>query len=524
MTTLSSLLVLLLALGQTWGGSSVEGGRTSPDGFEEIQIDLPAGEHLKNTGGRDGAGLCVFTSVEHAGRWQNVSSVGGFQAKMTKELGGGYPSKLEKMMSKYCGDAQYLQYEGTDPSLIKLALATCRMPAVTYGYSPRYGPGKIAHMVNVAHLSDKWAAVLDNNFPGDHRYEWMSPEEFRKRWISGGGGWAVFLLAPPPPPLPGNKKRETLIGSRWGDQGCPSVEGESSSEYNWVEFGDGDPDQIALYRKTVQAGVWSRQGRYYRPILKDGTFGPRQETAPLAPPQKKIEQGAPLFGVVREKLDQGEKFSIGGREIDRTRACQILKSGGNLDDDRSKLRLTVIGSESECAAVSKDLRENPELKRLSDHCLIQCYRPTDWAVADIGFSAGAPRIVVQEGPDKEGVGRVLHSQGDYAGGAVELAQALRRVRPDYDPSKDPDKRKEDAPASPAAEGISFFLMIAAGVATCVGLPWLAAILRPLSTLAPVLSAAKKQPEPAVENKIAKEKNAGTTKRKNKKTTSAVSKK
>jgi hypothetical protein len=39
------------------------------------------------------------------------------------------------------------------------------MPAVTYGYSPRYG-GRVAHMVNLVHLSERWAAILDNNFPG----------------------------------------------------------------------------------------------------------------------------------------------------------------------------------------------------------------------------------------------------------------------------------------------------------------------------------------------------------------------
>jgi hypothetical protein len=55
-------LLLSLCLFQI-EGSSVEGGRTSPDGREEIQIDLPGAEHMKNTGGRDGAGLCVFTSV-----------------------------------------------------------------------------------------------------------------------------------------------------------------------------------------------------------------------------------------------------------------------------------------------------------------------------------------------------------------------------------------------------------------------------------------------------------------------------
>jgi hypothetical protein len=197
---LSFFLTFILA------ADSQVGGRTSPDGAEQIQIDLPGKEQLKNVGGRDGAGLCVFTSLEHSGRWQNVEQLTGFQNKMKKEEGGGWPEKVDKMVQKYAAGITYLQYQGDDPSLLKLALKTGRMPAVTYGYSPRYsGSGRIAHMVNLVHLTPRWAAVLDNNFPGETNYEWMSPAEFTRRWKLGGGGWAVFLLSPPPPPPPANK-------------------------------------------------------------------------------------------------------------------------------------------------------------------------------------------------------------------------------------------------------------------------------------------------------------------------------
>ena len=196
---------LFLAL---FNADSQVGGRTSPDNAEQIQIDLPASEHLKNIGGRDGSGLCVFTSVEHSGRWQNVEQLTGFQGKMKKEDGGGWPEKVDKMVSKYAPGTTYLQYSGDDPSLLRLAIKTGRMPAVTYGYSPRYtGTGRIAHMVNLVHLTNRWAAILDNNFPGDDKYEWMAPAEFTRRWKLGGGGWAVFLLSPPPPPPPAANAR-----------------------------------------------------------------------------------------------------------------------------------------------------------------------------------------------------------------------------------------------------------------------------------------------------------------------------
>jgi hypothetical protein len=193
-----------------FNADSQVGGRTSPDGAEQLQIDLPASEHLKNVGGKDGSGLCVFTSVEHSGRWQNVEQLHGFQGKMRKEEGGGWPEKVDKMVAKYAPGTTYLQYSGDDTSLLKLALKTGRMPAVTYGYSPRYGgSGRIAHMVNLVHLTPKWAAILDNNFPGEDKYEWMAPAEFTRRWKLGGGGWAVFLLSPPPPPPPTANARYT---------------------------------------------------------------------------------------------------------------------------------------------------------------------------------------------------------------------------------------------------------------------------------------------------------------------------
>lgn len=153
---------------------STVGGKLSPDGTEEIQLDLPGQEHMKNKGGTDSAGLCVFTSIEIAAHWMNVEDLRGFQEKMTHEQGGGWPEKVDQMMKKYAHNIDYVQYSGNDPSIIKLALKTGRMVGVTYGYSPRY-KSKISHMVDCVHFTDKWAAILDNNYPGEDQYEWMPP-------------------------------------------------------------------------------------------------------------------------------------------------------------------------------------------------------------------------------------------------------------------------------------------------------------------------------------------------------------
>lgn len=179
-----------------------EGGPRYQDGTE-VQCDLPLSQWIKNVGGRDGAGLCVFTSINMAAYWQNCEELFKFQQQMRSEPGGGYPAKVDRMMKKYAPTAKYVQYSGNDPAILDLALKTGRIPSVTYGYSERYG-GRVAHMVNLVHMDDKLACVLDNNFIGAERLEWMSRGEFLRRWKLGGGGWTVILLNPPPPPIPVN--------------------------------------------------------------------------------------------------------------------------------------------------------------------------------------------------------------------------------------------------------------------------------------------------------------------------------
>lgn len=187
-----------------FGARPVEGGKVSPDGTEEITCDLPQSEKKKNVGGRDGSGLCVFTSVEYDARFQNVRELFDFQQKMRSELGGGWPEKVDRMMKKYAPTVKYLQHTGGDPEILKAAMRGGRGVCVTYNGHDCHYSGSIAHMVWLPHFSEKWACVSDNNFVRDDQYVWMSPDEFLKRWRGTGGGWAIILLAPPPPPPPKN--------------------------------------------------------------------------------------------------------------------------------------------------------------------------------------------------------------------------------------------------------------------------------------------------------------------------------
>ncbi len=187
------------------------GGNRNEDGTE-IACDLPGELHQKNTGGSDGSGLCVFASMRHSGRWQNDPLFAELFDWMRRHPGGGYPEKVAKMLTACAREKgfavpKYVQVESNDLDVLKAACRSGRMPGVTYGRSPtgRYGGQSISHMVSLVHADDKHFVVLDNNYPGADKYEWMTPAEFSRAYsATGGKGWAVILLTAPPPPPPRN--------------------------------------------------------------------------------------------------------------------------------------------------------------------------------------------------------------------------------------------------------------------------------------------------------------------------------
>lgn len=183
------------------------GGSIAPDNTTELHCDLHGSQHLKNKAGSEGSGLCVFTSIDHAARWQNVQQLVGFRDWMTKYPGGGWPEKVTKKITEICkekgvSEPKYIQIENKDLEILKSACSAGLMPGVTYDHSPtgRYNGQRIAHMVSLVHADNNWFCILDNNYPGVNQYEWMTPEEFRSVW----SGWAVILLSPGPPPPPTN--------------------------------------------------------------------------------------------------------------------------------------------------------------------------------------------------------------------------------------------------------------------------------------------------------------------------------
>jgi len=186
----------------------------APDGQTIVQNDVPLPLRLKNKGGSDGAGLCVFTSCNVSGNWQNIPLLQDFRDWMTRFPGGGWPEKLTDMINKKAKakgtpPPAYIQFTSNDLVVLELAVKTGRVPCVTYAFSPtgRYRGARIAHMVNLVHAGvgqapdgSPWYAVLDNNYP--EMLEWMSKKTFLKVYSGGKTGWGVVFLSPSPPPIP----------------------------------------------------------------------------------------------------------------------------------------------------------------------------------------------------------------------------------------------------------------------------------------------------------------------------------
>lgn len=217
MSRLPSILVALtLSLAacgdynQSTDRKSVEAGRTYEG--EHLDCDLLEKDHMPNIGSKvDGAGMCVMSSIEMAARFCGMDQYRGLRDWCANEEGGGYPSKVDKQLAAFCKakslpQPQYVQYEGPEPGpILDAALSSGRMACITYGWSPRYGK-QIAHMVNLVKYGGKYSVVLDNNFTGVNRYEWMDRDELLRRLSYPRKiGWVFVWLAPPPPASPRNQ-------------------------------------------------------------------------------------------------------------------------------------------------------------------------------------------------------------------------------------------------------------------------------------------------------------------------------
>lgn len=174
----------------------------------------------------------------------------------------------------------------------------------------------------------------------------------------------------------------------------------------------------------------------------------RAAAPPASKPTVKTADGdEPLFGVDSSKLTGSPRYRINGIPVSEVDASAAIDGAPRpvgapqLPDPAGKIALTVIGPDPDRAAVLRDLDTFPALQRFRDRLVIRDYRPDHWHVSDAGFKRdGAPTIYLQDDQ-----GTVLHRQDTYRGPA-ELATAIRRVDPQYDPAKDPDANASGLPS------------------------------------------------------------------------------
>ena len=206
------LFALSVPLLPGFGQSSFINGLTH--GNETITCDLPGSQHIQNIGSKiNGAGMCVFSSIEMAALYSGLEQMRGWRNWCATSMpGGGWPERVDDYLAKWWKAKNlvpipYIQYEGKNPeTVLDLCDKTGRMAGITYGYSPRYGTS-IQHMSNAVMFKSDYGVVLDNNFTGEDRYEWVARKELIRRTIyPNKSAWVFVWLHQGPPPSPHNKQ------------------------------------------------------------------------------------------------------------------------------------------------------------------------------------------------------------------------------------------------------------------------------------------------------------------------------
>lgn len=320
-------------------------GPVSPDGTRAA-IDIPASEHIRNRGGSDGSGLCVYSSVTLAARWQNVQSMYGFRTFAEGRPGGSHPTKLASDITAYCkrnniDQPPYVQHTGGDVAFLDLCIKTRRAACITYAGLDGYYTTPVSHMVVLGGLDATHGCILDNNRPGS--WVWGSRSQIANRW----------------------KGRD--------DSGRPIL----------APFRDG----------------WSRI--FYSPIGGGWVFtwlGPPAPPGSNPPTFTPVDTHEADFGVDSRRLPAGEHYWIGVYEVSQAKAYAAVSDPGDLVDDSDRYHLSIIGEEQK----SIDALFSGPLAKYAKRLHIQVYRPTDWVVSRL------PAAVTLQEPAKIG-GKVVGS-------------------------------------------------------------------------------------------------------------------
>ena len=164
-------------------------------GGTRANAPIPAALHQRNTGGSDGAGLCVIASAVTAGRYQGqADAVEKLWERAKREPGGYSPEKFDRLARRVAPELGYAHYLGDDYAVLERWNRAGHPVNVTWSTSSLYGGTPVAHMVTGGHFDDRVAAIVDNNDPG--KWYWVPRPEFERRAKGMGGLWALAIERP----------------------------------------------------------------------------------------------------------------------------------------------------------------------------------------------------------------------------------------------------------------------------------------------------------------------------------------
>jgi hypothetical protein len=271
----------------------------------------------------------------------------------------------------------------------------------------------------------------------------------------------------------------------------------AAPEWEWVA-GPTDPDQVHLLHHGRQVGTWRHGDRRYYPY--DGRAWGQAAPPPAAAPgppspdprpadcdccgscpcedRCRCPQGRPCcdgcrcivpeenYGLDRSKISRRERCTVNGREVAKEAALGAV--GGResaLPDDADRPWLIDVGDEAAGKRLDADLAAATELAPYRSAFRRQSYRPDDLMARDrdgrVMYPPGVYAVTAG--------GRPARLLASYSG-AAELAGALRKLPPDFDPrnippagpTPDPAPAPADDPAPWAVGGTLLATVIAVG--------------------------------------------------------------